>query len=252
MSSPNNILLPKHIQALTASERLTYCVGIIAVEWQSLLSHVFVGTEHDIVKDNPKMKSPPFSVMLSRWYASSLNKRFASNAVTKKLYDTLYSYHLLRDALVHGLPAISEWCWIEGDERCLVEFRMKTKKKEYKEQEKWEFRRRAGWNNPRNIAGFMRYIDKLEWNFHFYYYLEDIEYVASHGLRRLRERVNHVNHLVLREARHPDKGDSPASAIFAAEPLPKPIPHVKGVTRKSEGRLAEERRRWEEGLATLR
>jgi hypothetical protein len=242
--------LPRHIEALSAADRLTYCVGTIAVEWQSLVSHTFSMIEHDIIAEDRRIKSPPFSMILSRWYAASAHSRLASSATTKKLHDALYSYHLLRDALVHGLPAISEWSWVEGDERPLVEFRMKTKKKEYKEQAKWEEQQRAKKMQNKNLGGLLRHIDKLEWNFHFFYYLDDIEYAASHGLRRLKERVNHVNHLVQRETYHPERGDSPASAIFAAEPLPKPIPHVKGVTRKSMERLEEERRRWEEGLAS--
>lgn len=241
--------LPDYIRAMPPADRLTFCVGTVAVEWQSLLSHAFTGIEHDIVSRNDKIKSPSFSMMLSRWYEISSKSRLAGDSITKSLYESLYSYHLLRDALVHGLPAVSEWLWIEGDERPLVEFRMKTKKKEYKEQLIWETRQRAKRTKGVDLRGLIRHIDKLEWNFNFYYYLEDIEYVASHGLRSLKERVNHVNHLVNREAYYPERGDSPASAIFAAEPLPKPIPHVKGVTRKSTERLEEERRRREDADA---
>lgn len=204
-------MLPRHIDALPAEDRLTFCAGSIAIEWQKIIETVDMGLDLPVRDEGGKATG--FGSALQEWQAVSRRSRLADVRVTDRIVTVTSSYHLLRDALVHGNPRITDRHYVEGSTKQLVEFDLKTIKHEYKGHHKkmtLRYRRGVRYKNHRE---WIKYVDQQERKFIFFYFLDDIQYVAAHALRELQPRIAHVNYLRRREEHFPGIGPSPACAF---------------------------------------
>ena len=230
--------LPHDVQALYPNERLFYCVGKIAVEWQRLIEAL----EHGLQLNSGEADHRVFSYLLATWLGIVRQYNVIDDNEIVLLGNTATSYHLLRDALVHGSPRNDETVRLTDRVEKLVAFRLKTKKSYYKQFKKRSLARYLGEGRAAYYKQMTKMIDEEHAVYSFYYTLKDIEKVAAYDLDDLTVRVVHINHLVRRQTNMPLAGPSPFTAILDSYKLPAKIEQVTNIVPKTAEDYEQEER----------
>lgn len=215
------------LENLSPEDRLYHHVGSIAVQWQRLLEH----TEMMLRSRRVKLAdSLTFSQLIELWYTQAKDANVIKPSRLNQIYKSAKSYHLLRDALVHGNPRYTAYQFLEGRDVSVIEFRLRTKKPQYKSEWKRAFSALMGPSNRRNMRKYLSDIDKEEKHFTFCYALEDIASVSYCGLSDLSMHMAAVDRSIERKLRGaPDRSASPISTYLASVKLPPTIEQLSNV-----------------------
>jgi hypothetical protein len=233
--------LPEHILALSAYDRLYYCIGVIAVEWQSLVHTVSELTRRFDRDDDDRKALPSFSVMSKQW--RTIVKASPAMPDPNRAVEIMAlagNYQQVRDALIHGTPFADRMVYKPGSDDEIVRIDIAADKKVYKQHVRdrsARYYRQYGMRKHNvNLKDWLERVVDNNHKYELYYSQRDIEYIAAHGLPQLRNFVSHASHITEREIvfgrleplagkREPLAG----AAALVMQPLPHTVHRLTGL-----------------------